>query len=114
MTIQIKNKIKDYIDISYDNKATWFRYNADIIKDNKIKIDRTKCDNLNKIFIRSPKGDIIKPKIDDDSLQFYFNIETENTKYVDLNDLLTYLRRHDSNTPENPIELHVYNLQKKI
>ena len=114
MTIQLKNKIKTYIDVSYDNKATWYRYNADVIKDNKIKIDRTKCDSLNKIFIRSSSGVIIKPKIEDDSLHFYFNIETENTKYVSLDDLLVYLRRRESNTPENPIELHVYNLQKNL
>lgn len=114
MTIQLKGKIKTYIDVSYDNKATWYRYNADIIKDNKIKIDRTKCDNLNKIYVRLSNGIVIKPKIEDDSLHFYFKIETENTEYVDLNDLLVYLRKHNSNTPENPIELHVYNLQKNL
>ena len=95
------NKIK----VSFNNQKSWTTYDV-TPPEVKILIHRYECEYLDEIYYKV--GDkIYKPKIEDESFQFYFYIESNHTKYVDYSDLDDFLKKAEENTKDTPIEIHV-------
>lgn len=104
------------ISISFDNLKSWKVFNVEdiISSDGKLKINRNVCSDLNSIYIKLNDGTLVKPDVKDDSWQYYFYIETTNTVYKSLGELEQFLKSSPINSPDKPIELHTYNLQKNL
>lgn len=102
---------KDTLEVSFDNGKTWNNYavteNGTHVDD--IEFSKVICENINNIIIGSTSKH--KPFVSD-SMKSYFDLETKDTIYTNINDFETILKSLESNTPETAYSIKIKGITK--